>query len=137
MNVPDSCLRGLRKRDWVQEDGTVATEALMPDKNTGAERADGMIETSINWEDDEKAIEVLLTNRNGSAYGSARLETKHLQQAMKIPANVDMLSYERREENGNVYHGNILFSADAPPYRKRAVASFLAMVCAFVPRRQE
>src|SRR5262249_9901217 len=63
-DVPDSCLRGLRKASWVDEQHLIATDAFIPDRRTAAGRQDGGKETSVNWEDDSQVEPFTLTDKS-------------------------------------------------------------------------
>lgn len=125
---PDACLRGLRKKDWILDDGKIDTAAFMPSdpgKETGRPRPDGAWEVSINWEDDPGAIEQL-KRESVAAHGAARLPRRKLEGLMDEPGAQGLLDYERQPVDNNPYHGNILLHAKEPRHR-RMIAAALAI----------
>src|SRR5712692_7828191 len=73
--LPVSCLRGLRKADWVDEQSLIQTAAFIPDVRTAGTRKDGGKETSVNWEDDADVESFTLSNKNNAQHGAARIST--------------------------------------------------------------
>jgi len=112
---PSACLRGLRKSDFVTDgpagEKTPTAIAFEPDPNTTASRADGMMETSISWEDSDSVLSETAKQPN-ALYGVARTPTERLrywQQQFKVK---DHFGFERSPVLGNPHLGNLLFAAD-------------------------
>lgn len=127
-DYPDTCLRGLRKEDWILDDGHIDTAAFMPadpGKLTGRPRPDGAWEVSVNWEDNPGAIEQL-KRENVAAHGIARLPRGHIEQLMDKPAAQGLLDFERQPMDYNPYHGNVLVIAKETRHR-RMIAAALAI----------
>jgi len=120
----------MRKENWVDSEGAVDTEAFMPDSRTLRARKEGNEtpfgeETSINWQDDEGAIEQLRGSGN-ARFGILRLGTIVLQQNEHGRA-APVLGWERRPQPNNPYHGNILFLECVAKRDKRAAAAAMAL----------
>ena len=69
-DLPNNCLRGLRKANWVDARFLIATEAFIPDSRTAAGRQDGGKETSVNWEDDSQVENFTLADKSNAQYGA-------------------------------------------------------------------
>src|SRR6266545_1880825 len=73
--LPESCLRGLRKQDWVDDQFIISSAAFEPDRRTATGRKDGGKETSVNWEDNSNVESFTLEDKNNAQYGAARIST--------------------------------------------------------------
>ena len=131
--LPNSCLRGLRKLDWVDDQFIISSAAFEPDPKTAKLRPDGGKETSVNWEDDSNVESFTLNDKNTAQFGAARIFTAHIVQMSSRAAAVVMpLSCERQRIPGNEYHGNIVFSANLNKRVERLLAASLALHSKFV-----
>ena len=126
--LPATCLRGLRLSKWVVEGRYVATEAFLPDKRTAANRADGGLETSVNWEDDNTVEARTLADVSMAQHGAARITTAEITRASRTTAAIiTPLSCERKPLRNNPYHGNIVYCATIPKILRTQLAATLAM----------
>lgn len=133
-DLPISCLRGLRKQDWVDDRFIISSEAFEPDPRTAAKRRDGGKETSINWEDDVEAEKFTLADKNNARYGAARIMTDQIVQTSNTAAALAMpLLCERQRLPENHYHCNIIYSANLNKRGERLLAAALALKSQFVP----
>jgi hypothetical protein len=133
-DLPDNCLRGLRKANWVDDRSLIATEAFTPDPRTAAGRKDGGKETSVNWEDDSQVENFTLADKSNARYGAARISTVQIVQTSDtVVAVATPLSCERQRLPGNQYHGNIVYSAKVNMKMERMLAAALALKSRFVP----
>ena len=133
INFPETCLRGLRKPDWIDEN-VIQTPAFIPDHRTSETRADGGQETSINWEDDAEVEKFTLSNKDNAKFGAARISISHIQATSDQTKMVkNPLTYERKPLHGNDYHGNIVFKADVKKRTVKMLAAALALKSEFVP----
>jgi hypothetical protein len=105
-DYPEFCLRGLSKKEITNN--APNSDAFYPDKRTAQERPDGGMEKSINWEDDETVAEFTLRYY---PTGYARIERASIHKLNSLPGGNNSLSYERKPEEKNKYHGNC-FSQD-------------------------
>ena len=127
-NFPQEFLRGLSSKDFIKN-GIVVAAAFQFDS---AQRSDNMNEASINWLDDDGAIETALTQRkdNGKiqfSAGVARLDLTRLKGVFQcIPSGI--FEYERAPLPKNPYHGNLLISSDADKQTKQLITNGLALV---------
>lgn len=139
---PDCLLRGLANKKCV-DSGGLTSEAFVPDARTVKDRTDGMAETSINWEDDGDVLQKTFDEKNVAnglpayPFGVGRVKRADVDHLVEKPAIAAVLAYERREEPGKPYHGNLLFTADLTNVRQRMIASALAVVADLVspPRK--
>jgi hypothetical protein len=61
MDYPDLCIRGVINHHFLDDDGNPKTDVFIFQKNHS--RPDGWTEESINWQDDEKAINFTLKQK--------------------------------------------------------------------------
>jgi len=133
-NLPATCLRGLRKADWVDGRSLIATEAFLPNRKSAETRQDGGFETSVNWEDDFNVESFTLADKGNAQYGAARLSTAHISHTSQVVAAVKgSLSCERQSIPGkNPYHGNIVYAAYVSKRLEKQLAAMLALSSEFV-----
>jgi hypothetical protein len=112
----------------------VNSSAFLPDANTGAQRTDGMTETSINWEDDDTVLAFTLEKRAQSEHGVARVSREQIDQVRRLRNCIDKLDYERRVIEGNPFHGNLLYAADCGKPVEKMIANALALAAEHIPR---
>ncbi len=126
-DLPSSCLRGLRLKNWIVGD-LVATEAFIPDPKTAEYRQDGGSETSVNWEDDASVLDFTLANRSAAQHGAAQIDTVQINHISRNVKSIAMpLLCERKQTEKNPYHGNIVYAATAPKYLQKLLAASLAL----------
>jgi len=125
MDLPEFCLRGIRRQDWILPDEKVSAEAFEPDKNQP--REDGLIEASINWEDDETVLYFCFDKcKDTFVYGAVRL-AKNLMDHLIANNDVGRFSYERKEIKNNEHHGNLLFDSSTQQRSRRLLQGALAL----------
>lgn len=122
-NYSDNCIRGIRKAEWIDR-GFVTSLAFDPDYKI--KRVDQGYETSINWEDDDKVVNYTLKQPT-AVFGAVRLPRKAIDRLNEKPLLRDCIKYERKLQNRNRYHGNIVYLGCLPKSRIRAVAGALAL----------
>lgn len=133
-SLPGTFLRGIRKRDFINDDGSAHYTAFEPPK-ANPRRNDGGAELSVNWEDDSGALELLFRDRSNSEGGVARVSLKVLGVVNAAPAaKPDALRPERAPTKGNSYHGNIVFRGDLGKPLVRLIAGTLALYAEVVRR---
>jgi hypothetical protein len=125
---PDYCLRGISDPACIDEEGAPTASLFQFNNN---HRLDGFSEESINWMDDEGAVELLLHQKKEDAtiqfkHGAAVLSRKEIDRISKGHWIRDRLTYERAVVEANTYHGNILLSYEIPKPRKRLICALLA-----------
>lgn len=92
-------------------------------------RKDGFCELSINWIDDDGAIELLFTqlSDNGDYQYKGGVCIVDLTAYILLIKNYGYLSYERQKVPGNDYHGNLLMDKERlPDPIKKIIYSVLA-----------
>jgi len=132
-NYPERCLRGLRKDDHVTPEGIVNSPAFYPDFRVSKQHPDGAYETSINWEDDNLAVAFTLQKIDQSLYGIASLQRAVID-AEAAANNPPIVTYERKPEVDNKYHGNIIFSGTASRQLIKMIASIFAIRASLIRR---
>jgi hypothetical protein len=126
---PPELLRGISCKDQLDEEG-LASATLFPfDKKV---REDGFIEESINWYDNEKAKNILFSQKKEDGnfqfkMGAAVLIKEEIDRIIKNSQVKDRLSYERNCLNGNKFHGNLLLKDGVPKLVKRKIAATIAL----------
>ena len=126
-NYPTEFWRGISSKDFVLN-GHVLPEAFQFDKEA---REDGYRELSINWNDCEEALTIALNQeRNGKLQfrvGIANLNLSKVELNLSDYINKGIFSYERREVDGNPYHGNLLILSSVDKKMRSLVANGLAL----------
>lgn len=130
MPFPDNCIRGIPNQSFMIEDGSIGSHLFHFDNKH--RREDGWIEQSINWEDDENAIEFTLNQKkeDGSFQfkaGVVIIPRKEIDRLNRRPTVNGVLSYERQPLENNFYHGNILLSQNVPKHTMKKLAAGLAL----------
>ena len=148
-SYPDEFLRGIpnASENFITPEG-YPTQAVFNFDEYNKERIDGFCELSINWLDDEGAIQVLMNQINPRKNtfqfqgGYCRLTRFELHSLRDYFSN-GHLSYERRpiEDNGingpNKYHGNILMKNDLSGQAKVNIRVALAVLAGTVIPRSD
>lgn len=130
MPFPDNCIRGIPNASFIVEDGSVGSHLFhFKDEH---HRDDGWIEQSINWEDDEKAIEFTLNQKKEDGdvqfqAGVVIIPREEIDRLNRRPTVNGVLSYERQPLENNPYHGNILLSENVPKHTMKKLAAGLAL----------
>lgn len=130
MQFPDNCIKGIPNSDFLIEDGTPGSHLFHFKEDH--RRDDGWIEQSINWEDDEQAIEFTLNQQkeDGSLQfkgGAAIIPRDEIDRLNKRPTINGLLSYEKQPLEQNPYHGNLLLSKNVPRPTMKKIAAGLAL----------
>ncbi len=131
MSYPEDCIRGILKDNFVvnKQDCLYATAVLY--QFCGTNRPDGMYEASINWCDDESAIEFTFGQKNNDETlkydgGVAILQRSELDKIKKRYGQ-EQFNYERAFIPDNKYHGNLLLNSTMmTPTIKNMIRSVLA-----------
>lgn len=131
-NLPQTCLRGLKKADWVK-DGSILTPAFLPDQRTAEARADGGQEVSVDWEDDDNVEARALAQWRQAAHGLARLPRSEADRINRMPNTLRALLCERYRLDDNPHHGNIVFTRGLAKHHIPMIASALALASTHVP----
>jgi hypothetical protein len=136
-SYPASCLRGLRKKEWIVEDPGGETrvngEAFMPEKQVEPrDWCESWLETSVNWEDDEAVANRTRAQRTEKGHplnphGVARLTVEAIEDARRVTRVDERLRFERRPLPDLPHHGNVLFDHQLPKPMQRMVAGTLAL----------
>ncbi len=110
---PDICIRGIRDKSSIFQGYLLTASAYNPDFSPNVPRNDGYHATSINWKDKDSVLQFTLFHKKNDEYsykcGVVELPKDAIRRANNFPIAKRKISYERREKEGNDYHGNILF----------------------------
>lgn len=130
---PENFLRGFNMKDCFTSEHNIATAAFQFSDFTN-NRSDNYHEASINWEDDKKAVTLLLEQKKEGTeekmfkYGYARLPLNHVKMILKSLIDKNYLAFERRPLENNPYHGNILIIGDIKKQEKTMIQNCLAAI---------
>lgn len=129
-NFPARCFRGIRKKDWIGPEGKLRTNAFIPNHKPREPREDGLIDASINWELDPKALEFTLAQPSAE-FGAAGLKRIDIESINLEPDAIDAICYEHKAVPDNPYHGNIVFGKNIPKLVEKFVAGRLVVLSEF------
>ena len=141
MDYPLTCIRGIPNQSFMEDDFPNAELFKKFDENP--EGTDDYNEISINWEDDEGALKLIMEQKKKDSdqyqfkIGGAVVSRTELDRLCKKPQVKGGLSYERREVEGNKYHGNILLKKNVTKAMRNLIASNLALCVERVELRKE
>lgn len=152
-NYPEEFYRGVSSPNEVTQEGYLMSGAFKFPNYDGASREDdGFCELSINWNDDEKALEILLEQHKPFKEekqfkaGYCMINRMSLDLMFKPYIDDGCFSYERRpvEENldedvqANPYHGNLLMLNELDRNTKKNIQHSLATLAGrLIPRAVE
>ena len=135
MPFPNNFIKGIPNKTYLTSDGSVGAHLFHFDFEK-FNRADGWCEQSINWEDDEHAIEFTLSQmKDNHIHFQEGVVTVALFEVDRINLlqNVNgSLSYERRQLSDNKYHGNLLLSSDINKAKMKMIAACIALAASKV-----
>lgn len=128
-NYPEDFWRGISNKTFLSE-GHVLPSAFQFDDEV---RADGYRELSINWNDCEDALITALNQRreNGNLQFKAGVAKLNLEAVNFVLSNFksqNQFTYERREVEGNAYHGNLLILGSLEKAMRTMISNGLALV---------
>ena len=126
---PDHCLRGIPNDSYITEDGSIGPHLFYfeyPPRN------DGLIELSINWEDDAHALVLIFNQKkpNGDFQfksGVVKIPRDELDRLNRRPTIAGVISYERNQLPDNPYHGNILLRSEVSKLTMKTIAAGIAL----------
>jgi len=138
-DYPDQCLRGIKSKTLIPEEGLVNNELFYFDEKN----SNGFFELSINWNDPEKAIPFTLAQKKDDGVeikykgGIAVIDRSELDKINKLQLLNGMLSYERAKLPENLYHGNLLLNGDVSKLKRKYIAVTLAIhVSEIIPQME-
>jgi hypothetical protein len=133
--LPQTFLRGLWKSGLVSPDGKVLGAAFVPSAKTADNRKlknhlPAGEEASINWRDNDQALELLRQNRTLGGHGITETKTDvvgSVNAFFKATNDPSFVHAERRvEEASNPYHGNLVYVDSCSSPAKKLAASMIA-----------
>lgn len=122
------CLKGVINNDPVFVDKEELDYSLFSDAKPVTELA-GWNGSSVNWDlpNGEALQELMNRRKNGRLQfrtGVVRIPRSEIDKVVRRYGD-NNLAYEIRSENGNDYHGHILFSQALPPRQKTTICAIL------------
>ena len=141
MQFPNNSIRGILNFDCLCKDRTFASLNLFAFQSE-RQRPDGWIEESINWEDNDSAIDFTLNQTNENEQpkfkvGIAILPRSELDKLKKRTGIKRVFCYERAPVDDNHYHGNLLLHHDIEKPLKTMIRSVLAIASKIVLRQDK
>ena len=130
---PEHFLRGFNMKGCFTDEHNIATGAFQFSDFTES-RNDNYHEASINWEDDDKAVLVLLEQKKEGTeeqmfkYGYARLPLNLVRMTLKSLIDKNYMAFERKPLENNPYHGNILILGNIKKQEKSMIQNSLAAI---------
>lgn len=149
---PNEFYRGVSTKDQITSQGYAMAAAFQFPQYDGAFRGDdGYCEVSINWNDSDNALNVLLNQRKEGTdevqfkIGYLKLSRMILHNVMKCYMDDSIFAYERRpvqptESNGfydNPYHGNLLLKNNVDKNIRKNIQHTLATIAGRITSREE
>lgn len=131
--LPECFLRGFTNKECFTKEQNIAIGAFQFGDHTD-KRIDNYHEASINWEDDEGAVKILLEQKKEDTddlkfkYGYARLPLNLVKMTLKSLMTKDYLDFERKPLENNPYHGNILIPGNINKQEKSMIQNNLAAI---------
>lgn len=141
MDYPNTFIRGIPNSSFMENE--FPNTQLFNKFDENPERNDDYNEISINWYDDEEALQVIFNQKKKDTeeyqfkIGGAILSRIALESLRRRPLVDGRLSYERRKTDDNKYHGNILLRKDTSKSQRNMIASGLALCVERVEFRQQ
>lgn len=110
MTYPDKMIRGISSKDFIDAEGRTSLSLFQFSDNI---RKDGFAEVSINWYDEESALDCAMNQcKEDGSYqfkvGVAILPRSWIDSLMLQPTGKGILDYERNILPNNSFHGNLL-----------------------------
>ena len=109
VNYPREFLRGISNKDQINEKG-VPVSQLFSFEHVDKDGDPNELKESINWHDNRGAIQELLNRKKDEGFqfkeGVAIFNRAKLDKNQRFYQ--DDFHYERKIENGNVFHGNLV-----------------------------
>ncbi len=131
MTYPDHLLRGVYNDEYIGPDNEPTSTLFYFDYNKPP-RDDGLRAFSINWHDDDGALDSIFLQRKDDKTlqfkaGAAVLSRADLDLACHNHIVSQHLHYERQVLPNNKYHGNLLLEASVQKPRMHKIASAIAL----------
>ena len=124
----ENLLRGVTDEKKIKGN-SVDWTAFIP---SGGNNNNGWGKSSINWEDDENAIDHLQSQKkNGEIQfkgGIVRIPRTGVDEIISHFHAVSQFAYEREELEDNPYHGNLLFSTNITKELRNTICGSLSFI---------
>lgn len=147
---PDELYRGISTTEHITPEGYLMAGAFQFSKYDGCLRNDdGFCELSINWNDDDDSIKLLLEQQKPNKaelqfkVGYCKITKSGMDMLLKTYINDGHFKYERRpiEENliediqPNPYHGNLLMTNKINKHIQKNIQHSLATLAGSIIKR--
>lgn len=134
MTYPDKIIRGIpNKNNFIDEDGYPSSNLFYFEVRAEIPpREDDCYEESINWYDDESALHIILQQEKEPGIkqfkaGAAILIRAEVDRVRNNQIIKGLLAYERKEIEGNKFHGNLLLKRSVPKSVMKKIAANIAL----------
>ena len=126
MPYPEYCLKGIKAKDCISDDGEIEAHLFEFKKRNDSEDW----RQSVNWQDDDLAIEFTLrqTKPDGTLlfkHGIVSVSRREIDRINSRPSINGVLSYERDQLPDNPYHGHLVLEARIPKRKMWKIAAIL------------
>jgi hypothetical protein len=126
MPFPEYCLKGIKAKDCISEEGEILAPLLYFDKDVTS----GSWRQSVNWQDDDLAIDFTLAQKRSDEtllfkYGLVSLSRSDIDRIKGRPYVNGALSYDREPLPSNPYHGNLVLEDRVSKLRMKTIAAIL------------
>lgn len=148
MNYPENFYRGISDPNSVNEYKEIGPGVFSFPKQESDKRPDGYFELSINWDDDENALELLkiqCKNNNQLQFkgGYCKVHLVTVIQWLELCYDKKVFSYERcptpintlQGQVDNPYHGNLLLHHTASKFTRDNIQHALSMQAQYIERQ--
>lgn len=114
------------------KDGYLLPESFHIDKEV--KRNDGYNEISITWNDEPESFNVIASQINEKSgelqfpAGISEIQLSEFEDRMRPHLILKTMSYERKPELNNIYHGNILLKEELDKTMRTMIKSQLALL---------
>jgi hypothetical protein len=136
MVYSDKLIRGISNPQMIDDQGKASGE-LFHFEDSG--RIEGFSEVSINWYDDEGALDHILNQRKQDSaiqfkVGAAIILRNDIDHLIELLFK-NLIYYDRDKLPDNIYHGNILRKSEVTKQIKTTISQAIALkVNYFVPQ---
>jgi len=125
----EKMIRGIPNPQWIDSEGRPSGELFQFDESA---RVPEFSELSINWCDDDGAIEQLFSQQKKDGtiqfkVGAAIIPRSSLEFLINQPLYKGLIKYDRDKLPDNDYHGNILRKSDLPKATRNIIAQSIAI----------
>lgn len=137
MDYPLEAIKGVPNENYLIEGQYASATLFQFQDRPQIQRDDNCLEESVNWNDDDGALSLLLHQQKGDLgdiqfkAGAFIIPREKIDEIRAHPLCKIHFAYERKALDGNKYHGNLLLKRSVPSEVKKMVTNLLAFACGF------